>query len=203
MEAAIGARFARIVPAAVGIVLLAGAASAHAGAPLAQSNFNQDASGWKVLGDPQSTTPVHHASGGHPGGYISATDTQQGETMYWKAPPKFLGDQRDAYSGFLQFARRQSLNGEPDADSSRALILKGENHTAVNSLIGPTSTNWSTLSMGLTPAFGWENPDGSDISNRRFKRILGSLEAVKIQAEYDLGAETDSLDSVGLYPPAN
>ena len=74
------------------------------------STFDIDYEGWRVIGDVQggSGMPNYHPTGGNPGGYLSAVDDATGDTWYWQAPGKFLGDKAGTYGQFLRFDLKQS-----------------------------------------------------------------------------------------------
>jgi len=179
---------------ALGVIANAGTAAADV-----KSEFNNDFGGWWVVGD--GLDLIGHGTGGvDGGGYISVTDGAQGKFMYWQAPPKYHGDFRHFYGGELSFAARQSIATSP-IEGGKGVILKGKKRrVALADYSGPTGVIWTETTIDLR-AKDWRNPSGSAITKRRFKRILGSLRELKIQAEFQTGAETDSLDSVCLCAP--
>src|SRR5205809_5981006 len=100
---------ARVSPLciAVGLVIIGVLAPTRSDADvLAQSTFGIDADGWVVKdlaypnpGAPPNAlgtyAPTYHSSGGNPGGDISMADPT-GNTWYWFAPSKFLGNKQVA-----------------------------------------------------------------------------------------------------------
>jgi len=82
------------------VLAIAGAASAI------ESTFDADTEGWTATADAQA--PVHHASGGATGGYVSALDMQLGDNWYWRAPTEFHGDLSEFYNKPLSFYLQQS-----------------------------------------------------------------------------------------------
>ena len=114
---------------AVCAVVVAGLlVTSAAAAPLVSSTFNRTAEGWLVAGDSTSATPTHVATGGNPGGYISAEDSVAGGVTYWVAPAKFRGDQGGAYGGLLTFSLRQdNASNQFDAED---VIIEGDGLTA-------------------------------------------------------------------------
>ena len=123
-----------------------------AAAPLVSSTFNRTAEGWLVAGDSTSATPTHAATGGNPGGYISAEDSVAGGVTYWVAPAKFRGDQGGAYGGLLTFSLRQdNASSQFDAED---VIIEGDGLTLVhNNAANPAvAPNWTTYRVRLRPA---------------------------------------------------
>ena len=123
--------------------------------PLAASTFDTNDDGWTVTGDAQggSGIPSYVPSGGNPGGYVSATDDENGDRWYWQAPAKFLGDISDAYGQALRFDLRQStLTQQRDAPD---VVLKGPGGTFYYNTPnnpGTTWTSYTVVACGRRPA---------------------------------------------------
>jgi Laminin B (Domain IV) len=181
---------------ALGVIANAGAAAGDV-----RSNFGNNGvgtfGGWGVVGD--ALDLIGHNFGGVDGGYLSVTDSGQGKLIYWLAPPKYRGDFRRFYGGSLSFAARQSSAANP-VGFGKGVVLRGKKAVAMADYAGPVGTSWAITSIALR-ASAWRNPNGTSITKRRFKRILGSLRGLKIQAEFESGPETDDLDSVCLCKP--
>jgi len=90
---------------------------------LAQSTFDTDSDGWVVKdlaypspGAPPvplgTFNPTYHGTGGNPGGYLSLSDPT-GNTWFWNAPSKFLGNKQAAYGGTLSFDLAVTGAGTP------------------------------------------------------------------------------------------
>jgi Laminin B (Domain IV) len=185
---------------AVCAVVIAGLlVTSAAAAPLVSSTFNRTTEGWLVAGDSTSANPTRVATGGNPGGYISAEDSVAGGITYWVAPAKFRGDQGDAYGGLLTFSLRQDNNSNQfDADD---VIIEGDGLTLVhNNAANPAvAPNWTTYRVRLRPAQFTKS--GGRVTARNLQDTLGSITDLRIRAEYVSGPDTDDLDNVRLLPP--
>jgi Bacterial Ig-like domain/Laminin B (Domain IV)/FG-GAP repeat/RTX calcium-binding nonapeptide repeat (4 copies) len=163
------------------------------------STFDASVDGWTIIGDAQHGThiPAYHATGGNPGGYISATDDRQGTRFLFSAPPKFLGDQSDSYGYFLEYDMFQSstnnqLNGQRD------IVLSN----------GNTSLYFNTPNPGIFPthyqvhllaAAGWVNLEsGQSATEAEMQSVLSSLSLLVILGEHRNGAETCNIDNFVL-----
>ncbi|MBU6399877.1 MAG: hypothetical protein KGS61_06125 [Verrucomicrobia bacterium] len=181
--------------------------------PLATSAFTQDDEFWtvvtladvgpytNVLGGP--FTPVYHDTGGNPGGYLSQSDPD-GNTWYWEAPQKHLGDQSAAYGGTLTFDLEQS---ETDNQYDAAdVVLIGAGLTLVYDTtpvfgVSPTpGTNWTSYRVPLTEAAGWtkDTLDGPTPTHDEFLSVLRSLSNLRIRGEYRVGGDVGGLDNVAF-----
>jgi hypothetical protein len=165
------------------------------------STFDTGNDGWIVIGDAQggSATPDWHATGGNPGGYVSADDDVLGGTWYWSAPPAFLGDRSGAYGNALRFELRQSNTSSPF--ENREFILRGaglELYYDFDFSMHP-GTDWTPYAIPLTAGGGWL-VDGTGVAptEAEFLSVLGDLEELLIRGEYRSGADTGSLDNVVL-----
>jgi hypothetical protein len=186
--------------AAGAVVLAALVVTSAAAAPLVSSAFNVTGEGWLVAGDSTSATPTHLATGGNPGGYISATDSVAGGVTYWVAPPKFRGDHGAAFGGLLTFSLRQdNSSSQFDADD---VIIQGDGLTLVhNNAANPAvAPNWTNYRVPLRPA--QFTKAGVRATAGDLRRVLGAITDLRIRAEYVSGPDTDDLDTVRLLPPA-
>src|SRR5262245_18257829 len=81
------------------LTALAPPAMAQAAATL----FHADTEGWTVPGDPESPIPLYMPTGGNLSGFIRTKDRLTGISMFWNAPPTFLGSVRATYGSALWF----------------------------------------------------------------------------------------------------
>lgn len=175
-------------------------AEAQAGT-LAKSNFDENAEGWKVVGDTGSgtETATHVPAGGNPGGYISIDDAATGGVMYWRASQKFRKQAADAYKGSLAFSLRQSAtDNQFDAQD---IVIEGGGLTLVfdTSPAPALAPTWTTYKVPLSKA-GWMNTTGSPAPATAgdMKQALGAVDSLLIRAEYQTGPDVDDLDTVKL-----
>lgn len=166
--------------------------------PLAVSTFDADAEGWTVTGDAQggSPTPNWVPSGGNPGGYVSATDDENGDRWYWQAPAKFLGNISDAYGYTLRFDLRQSApTQQRDAPD---VVLKGPGGTFYFDTPNNPGTTWTSYAVVLSETSGWTKSDGSIPTQAEMKALLSDVNTLRIRGEYRSGPDTGDLDNVIL-----
>ena len=172
------------------------------------STFNANDEGWTVT---SFTNPAandfsvvssgavnYNAAGGNGGGYISKTDPDTGD-FYFIAPTAFLGNQSGAnlltydiiYNGTVDYQTHDVVL----AGTAKKLIYRA------NPNIVP-GTNWSSISVSLTPASTWLNGVGGPAATvTDFAEVLGNLQGIYIKGEYTVGVtETTGLDNIHLVP---
>jgi len=178
--------------------MLIGPLSGVVGAAMVESTFDTDDEGWTVTGDAQggSVIPDYHATGGNPGGYISADDNVQGGTWYWKAPAKFRGNHSGAYGDTLSYELRQTPN--TSQFDNVEVYLRGGGITLTYETSHP-STGWTPYSITLTESGGWLD-GGAAPTQARMKLVLGDITDIQIRGEFRSGADTGSLDNVVMTP---
>ena len=131
----------------VGVVIIPGraqpaTAQAEQGLPVATSDFNDGAEGWRTVfanGQPNPPVPRYHAEGGNPGGHLSATDNERGPQWYWLAPAKFLGDVSRAYRYELNFDLKQS-DPSQQTDAPDIILVGGGLKLTLNTGYNPGAT---------------------------------------------------------------
>lgn len=164
--------------------------------PLAVSTFDVDAEGWAVTGDAVSPIPNHISSGGNPGGYISATDSELSDVWYWQAPAKFLGNISEAYGQALRFELRQSALTQQRDDND--VVLKGPGGTFYyNTPYNPGKT-WTSYAVVLSETSGWTKSDGSTPTQAEMKALLSNVDTLRIRGEYRSATDIGDLDNVVL-----
>jgi hypothetical protein len=181
-------------------------ASAVAQAQLAESRFTTDADGWVnvMLPYPSAVPPtiLNTYAPTWISGYIKLADPDGsgsvGNTQYWQAPAKFLGDQLDAYGDSLTFDLANGGSGF-GTFHQEDIILVGGGITLVHdlgSVPAPAFTHCGTL---LTES-AWRRDGlaGPVPTQAEFITVLGSLTQLFIRAEYQLGPDTQFLDNVVL-----
>jgi len=186
--------------AVVALALATGVAGLAAGQTDTTINswFTDDADGWALAGD--AGAPEYVETGGNPGGHICADDDVSGNTWYFDAPAKFLGDRSAAYGGDLQFDLKQSSTSSQFdnhdvvlRDGSRAVVYDFGNATA------HPRTNWTHYSVPLdATADGWTWESGEPVGATAFENVLANLTALQIRGEYVSGSDRGCLDNVQL-----
>jgi hypothetical protein len=160
--------------------------------------FGADADGWTIAGD--AASPDYVETGGNPGGHICADDDVAGNTWYFAAPGKFLGDQSGAYGGALQFDSKQSTTS--DQFSNHDVVLRNASATLVYDFGNASDhprTNWTHYSVPLdASASGWTWASGEPVTATAFETLLANLTQLRIRGEYVSGSDRGCLDTVQL-----
>jgi hypothetical protein len=178
---------------------------------LAQTwNFDAGSQGWTVYDTIGSgnysnigTGLVNWtATGGNPGGFISAVDASNGSFMF-QAP--ISGVNYSAFNGGLLNFSLQT-NQTPDFVDDSVIVFKGGvgNLTIVSALGSlPGVSSWTNYSLGLNAsAFHIDNLSGATVTSAQFADVLGNLNLFLVDGEFHNGvSETTSLDSVAFVAP--
>jgi hypothetical protein len=165
------------------------------------STFDNDAEGWTHgRGDPNSQV-VWSATGGNLGGCLTLVDQAAGNTDYWQAPAKFLGDLSNTYLGTLSFDLKLDTAGTVFSDFD--VIITGSGHQLGGLFdVTPSSTTYNTFSIVLQEGPKWYY-DGSVFgppSIDKFQNVLADVTSLQIRGDFLNALEVDSLDNVVLTP---
>lgn len=161
------------------------------------SFFNVDDEDWTVVEGVQP--PVHFSTGGNPGGYISAADNGSGQTWFWQAPAKFLGDFSCAYDRALNFDRRHIANNH--SGTGEDVILEGAGLRLVFGTSYSPDEDWTAYSLFLNENAGWKKDDlnGVPPTQGEMQAVLASLTNMLIRGEFSSQAgDIGHLDNVVL-----
>lgn len=170
---------------------------------VAASHFddtNSPFDGWRGTNSPAYQTNLLGGATSNSVGYIRIGESSgDGQTMYFVAPSKFLGDKRSAYNGFLQLKLRQSETGNFSGHGD-FIILASSNIVLSFSLRSVPSTSWQSYQVPINENVGWQNITSNRFANQvDFFEVLRSLQRLWIRAEYSFnGAEHADLDDVEL-----
>src|SRR5437867_409844 len=178
-------------------LLVASFAAARALAQIAQSTFDSGPDGWGsifrqypfvqmgtsttsfsnhvVLGT--NSTAVHQATGGHPGGFMEASDGSNLGDWYWRAPAKFLGDKSRAYGATLSFDLKSDLGTGATTLADHDIILSGGGITLYgNFLLLTQAQTWQHFSISLHESAGWsELATGLPATPNQMVAVLSAL----------------------------
>jgi hypothetical protein len=162
------------------------------------SGFDVDAEGWTISGDAQasSVVPDYNGSGGNPGGLISAVDDVTGGTWYFRAPPKYHGDNLDTYGKVLRYDLKVTPISSPFNNFD--VILEGGGLTIWYQTTSDPGTTWTSYVVPLTEG-GWSSGPLAapvPVSTADFRTVLGSMTELFIRGEFNSGPDTGSLDNV-------
>jgi hypothetical protein len=168
------------------------------------SPFSSDGESWTTTGV-DVTAASYSATGGNPGGNISASQpTASSSLWYFEAPTKFRGNQQAAYGKTLTFDLK--LSAAADVSSTQGVILSGGGLILYAPLGSTPTTSWGGQSLTIGTAGGWkvDNGDGNlgnDVAatTAQIQQALGSVASLKIRGKFTstAGAQT-SLDNVVL-----
>jgi hypothetical protein len=169
------------------------------GGHVTESTFSSDDDGWTIVGDAQQSSkrPTYHADGGNPGGMISATDKTTGGIWYFVAPAKYLGDQSAFIGTWLKFDLAVNATPTRPADRIDIKLTAGSRSLAYDTPKNPVGGAWTSYAVPLS-ATGWRvgTLTGAAATEADFAAVMGSLTAIWIRGEYNVGADIGYLDNV-------
>lgn len=181
------------------LVLLPTAAAQSPRGEAITSTFDTDAEGWAVFGDAEggTATPDYNATGGNPGGYLSADDDVAGGTWYWDAPDAYLGNRSGSFERTLSFDLRQTATSNQFDNAD--LVLRGGGMELRFDTAENPGTDWTSYAVLLSTDAGWTVGDTEEApTEAEFMAVLSDLTALRIRGEFRTGADTGSLDNVVL-----
>ena len=164
------------------------------------NSFDSGDEGWLILGDAQGGRgePDFVASGGNPGGYVSADDDVQGGTWFFQAPVAHRGNFSGALGRTLTFDLKQStLSSQFDGID---VSLTGGGITIVADAGSNPGLDWTSYSIALDTSAGWtlNSLGGTPATQADILAVLTDLNDMLIRGEYVSGADTGGLDNVVL-----
>lgn len=172
------------------------------GTPQEGSTFENDAGGWKIVGDAQGgyVEPTYMEDGGVVGGYIHAKDDVAGGVWYFSAPQEYLGNKSSYYGATLRYSTFQYFPGNPNQFQNKDIIFKSP-----NSLIYyeyemeeyPKDT-WTHYAIKIEANKGWKKENGNPASSYDIKNVLKNLTEFSIRGEYQSGDDEAGLDNVRI-----
>lgn len=160
------------------------------------STFDTDADGWTHApgGDTDSTVTYSH-TGGNPGGAVVLSDAAEGNTDYFLAPSKYLGNDSSAYGGTLSFDLKDTL---AYAGGANVIEITGNVGQTLTYDTGAFAANtWDHATAVLTESSGWML-GGTAPTQSQFQAILGSVTSLEILGDFTAGNDTTTLDNVNL-----
>lgn len=174
---------------------------------LVQSTFSASAESWQSLtlpypepGSPPTILGTYTPDWSP--GYISLEDpdgsSPTGNTQYWSAPPKFLGNQSLAYGGTLSCYLRDDGSGHGTFHQEDVYLIGG-GLTLVYDLTNPApELMYTNVVVPLIEGTGWrhDNLAGAAATQADMLTALNSLTAIYIRAEYQLGPDLAYLSNV-------
>lgn len=173
---------------------------------LVSSDFEMDADGWTgTNGNGGSEIVVYKAGGATSNsvGFIGINETvQDGTLSFLVAPPKFHGDKRAAYNGYITFHHRQNKTGNL-SDGNRLVVIGADTNCLSYDLSLVPDAEWNLYVLPLNEHSGWRigvitNITRTTTSNKLatredFARVLAAIDRVHFKAEYS-GNNNDQVD---------
>jgi laminin B (domain IV) len=163
---------------------------------------------WSVISRPAGERPTPmQVLGPLPGvGWLSVLDPNESVTMYWKAPPIYTGNQSAAYGLFLRFKLATSIAVSPNRPHERVIIVGRASGIDDSLFFWGGNLPWPRSSKTTIPDFqqyaiqlnetGWLDRAKKPVTPAQFCRVLRTMSALLIQAEFTTKTETDQLDDV-------
>lgn len=190
------ARSTAIAAGALACVVIGRAHSLPQARTLVAHDFEASAHGWLISGDTGPSEPTLHASGGHPGGYISYADEAVGETWYFRAPESVLSALRAAENGTLSYTLKQSAD-EPGFLDDDVIIIGPAGRLSFRFATSP-GIGWTPFSLKLAAGAGWRWNWNAPASQEQIRRVLANATSLEIRGEYHTGPDEGALDTVVL-----
>ena len=187
-------------------------------ATIITSNFDSGSDGWlsETLSFPNpgspplssgTYSPNWNATGGNPTGYVTLQDPDgsapTGNTQYWHAPAKFLGNLLAFYGGALTYDVIDA--GTFGSFNEADVLLVGSGLTLeYNTSVIPSTSLWTSYAIGLAET-GWHietaTGPGAAVTKAQMQAVLSSVSGIYIRGEYRLGPDLASLDNPTLSIP--
>jgi hypothetical protein len=207
------------------VALLAGVTAAlalptPAAAVTATSDFTAGDGGWEINGADCASSaalPIFAATGGNPGGYISATDTETPanpptDSCLWgaSAPAAYLGDLRANYGGTISYDVTHPAGAEVGGVVG---IRDAQGHGLQTNLSTspPAADTWTSYSFTLTEtsSAGWGYASDSSAKFAPATRaevfdVLRDTTSILVSGDLSFNSqgEISGIDNVELSEPA-
>ena len=163
---------------------------------LVAHGFEATTHGWLVSGDTGAAEPQLHASGGHPGGYISHADEALGETWYFRAPDSVLRALSAAEHGTLSYSLKQSADVVGIFEDD--VVIVGPAGRLSYRFPESPGTGWTLFSVNLAAGGGWRWNWNRPASEEQIHSVLANPTSLEIRGEYHTGPDEGGLDTVVL-----
>lgn len=172
--------------------MIAAIAGCRAGRDIVAHDFSSSAEGWQVAGDTGPATPVFHASGGHPGGYISNTDEAVGETWYFQAPAGVLAKLPAAEGGRLSYSLKQDSAEAAFLDDD--IVIAGPAGRLSYRFEYAPGVDWTDFSVALSASANWRWNWNARATDEQIRSVLTQPTRLEIRGEFHTGDDTGAMD---------
>ena len=162
------------------------------------SSFNTDTEGWMIVGDGGGViAPTYNTTGGNPGGFISSRDEGTGETWYFSAPRKFLGNKSWFYGQTLRFNLKQNRLDQQFNDDD--IIIEGNGILMFFKTSDNPKLTWTDYAVKLDETANWRVSGFLGIARKasqaEIKTVLCNVARLWIRGEFVDGADEGGLDN--------
>lgn len=167
------------------------------------NSFDSSRQGWKTIykSDGSEGFTFSYPSGGNLGGYISTYDLSS-SGLYWKSPPIFTGNLSTAYGGELSFDMKQTDQNN-SYNSAEDVILRGNDLEIVHDIDDP-GLLWTSYHLPLHESASWKIlHTGENATDLQIQSVLGSLQALEINANFSSSLSVVDLDNVEISTISN
>ncbi len=173
--------------------------------PIVSSFFENDAEGWKIVGDAQGgyVEPSYSPDGGVIGGYIYADDDVAGGVWFFSAPSSYKGNKLDYYGATLEFNLFQDSNMSNQFEFDDILFRNGDLQiTYLHDQSNYPTGEWTPYSIPIKSGSGWLLGDyqSSEIATEEdIKEVLSNVTEFWIRGEFESGRDSGGLDKVIIH----
>ncbi len=160
--------------------------SACGPAAYAGSIFEGDNEGWTLSNNGALTAPTLVREGGNPAGHLCGKDEGDGDTWYFVAPQKYLGNAGSAYGKRLTFDLKQgSIFNQV---RGRDVVLNGGGLAVTWYSRFAPGLDWTPYSVRLDADSGWKFDEpsgpGAPATEADLRTVLSDLRSVRIRGEF-------------------
>jgi hypothetical protein len=156
-----------------------------------ESTFDNKDEGWGIRGD--GTHFTYHASGGNPGGFISAEDQGAGGSWFFVAPDTWAGDWTSYIGGILSFDLKLIFGDTNKYWSTVDVVIETEdigNYAQWSSGIDPGLGTWTHYEVRISES------NFEIVGNKTWNEILSNVTNLLIRGEHIFGLDTEGIDNI-------
>ena len=146
--------------------------------------------------------PDYSPDEGHPGGCVKYLDTP-GNSFFFQAPTKFLGDRSASYGLMLSYDLKSEQTTVGDWYVEADVILTGNNGKILAAqLVKSAPRVWKTYTIPLNEG-AWHRSSltGSHPTQAEFLAVLSDLKSLWIRGEHFYGFDRAYFDNVRIEEP--
>lgn len=171
---------------------------------LEASDFQVDASGWKIVGDAEGgyIEPQYSSDGGATGGYIFAQDDVAGGVWYFSAPSRYLGNRIDYYGATLRYSAYQE-SAFADQFDAMDIVFNGPAGQVfyAHDATDYPEVEWTGYAIRIHEQAGWRFgslDDSVPATTQNMLDVLSDVSAFMIRGEFETGPDSGGLDEVSI-----